>query len=228
MTRKEKAISTLARETTARIVSSPEEWQSFLRSAAWMYKYPFEEQALIYAQRPDATACATLELWNRCAYRRWIKPGSVGIALIDDSGPHIRLKYVFDVSDTRQTQYSQPFSMWEYQPEYEETVLESLENHFGEAQGAGIADKLHAIVQNIVEDNLEEYATALQGATDGSFLADNDPSALSALLQLAVAPSVEYMTLSRMGLPTEHIGHDDMLAVTLFNTLETTAQLGAA
>ena len=106
MSRKANAISTLAQETMARIVGSPAAWEEFLRSAARMYKYPFPEQVLIYAQRPDATACATLELWNRCKYRRWVKPGAVGIALMDDTGPHLRLKYVFDVSDTRQTPYS--------------------------------------------------------------------------------------------------------------------------
>ena len=109
MTRKANAISTLARETMARIVGSPAEWESFLRSAARMYKYAFPEQVLIYAQRPNATACATLEQWNRCRYRRWVKPGAVGIALLEDTGPQLGLKYVFDLSDTRQTPYSQPF-----------------------------------------------------------------------------------------------------------------------
>ena len=228
MTRKANAISTLARETMARIVGSPAEWESFLRSAARMYKYAFPEQVLIYAQRPDATACATLELWNRCKYRRWVKPGAVGIALMDDTGPHLRLKYVFDVSDTRQTPYSQPFSRWEYRPEYEEAVLETLENHFGEVEGAGFKDKLHAIVQNIVEDNAAEYAATLQGVAADSYLGDNDPPILVELLKLAAAPSVEYLILSRLGLPAEHIGKADMQAVTLFNTMETSAQLGAA
>ena len=168
MSRKANAISTLAQETMARIVGSPATWEEFLQSAARMYKYPFAEQVLIYAQRPDATACATLELWNRCKYRRWVKPGAVGIALMDDTGPHLRLKYVFDVSDTRQTPYSQPFSRWEYRPEYEEAVLETLENHFGEVEGAGFKDKLHAIVQNIVEDNAAEYAATLQGVAADS------------------------------------------------------------
>lgn len=228
MSRKANAISTLAQETMAWIVGSPAAWEEFLRSAARMYKYPFPEQVLIYAQRPDATACATLELWNRCKYRRWVKPGAVGIALMDDTGPHLRLKYVFDVSDTRQTPYSQPFSRWEYRPEYEEAVLETLENHFGEVEGAGFKDKLHAIVQNIVEDNAAEYAATLQGVAADSYLGDNDPPILVELLKLAAAPSVEYLILSRLGLPEEHIGKADMQAVTLFNTMETSAQLGAA
>lgn len=228
MSRKANAISTLAQETMARIVGSPAAWEEFLRSAARMYKYPFPEQVLIYAQRPNATACATLEQWNRCRYRRWVKPGAVGIALMDDTGPHLRLKYVFDVSDTRQTPYSQPFSRWEYRPEYEEAVLETLENHFGEVEGAGFKDKLHAIVQNIVEDNAAEYAATLQGVAADSYLGDNDPPILVELLKLAAAPSVEYLILSRLGLPAEHIGKADMQAVTLFNTMETSAQLGAA
>lgn len=228
MTRKANAISTLARETMARIVGSPAEWESFLRSAARMYKYAFPEQVLIYAQRPNATACATLEQWNRCRYRRWVKPGAVGIALLEDTGPQLGLKYVFDLSDTRQTPYSQPFSTWAYRPEYEEAVLESLENHFGEVEGTGFSRRLHAIVGNLVEDNAAEYAAALQGGVAGSYLGDTDPPVLLELLKLAAAPSVEYMILCRLGLPAAPIGEVDMQAVTLFNTLETAAQLGAA
>lgn len=228
MTRKANAISTLARETMARIVGSPAEWEAFLRSAARMYKYAFPEQVLIYAQRPNATACATLEQWNRCRYRRWVKPGAVGIALLEDTGPQLGLKYVFDLSDTRQTPYSQPFSTWAYRPEYEEAVLESLENHFGEVEGTGFSRRLHAIVGNLVEDNAAEYAAALQGGVAGSYLGDTDPPVLLELLKLAAAPSVEYMILCRLGLPAAPIGEVDMQAVTLFNTLETAAQLGAA
>lgn len=228
MTRKANAISTLAREIMARIVGSPAEWESFLRSAARMYKYAFPEQVLIYAQRPNATACATLEQWNRCRYRRWVKPGAVGIALLEDAGPQLGLKYVFDLSDTRQTPYSQPFSTWAYRPEYEEAVLESLENHFGEVEGTGFSRRLHAIVGNLVEDNAAEYAAALQGGVAGSYLGDTDPPVLLELLKLAAAPSVEYMILCRLGLPAAPIGEVDMQAVTLFNTLETAAQLGAA
>ena len=228
MTRKANAISTLARETMARIVGSPAEWESFLRSAARMYKYAFPEQVLIYAQRPNATACATLEQWNRCRYRRWVKPGAVGIALLEDTGPQLGLKYVFDLSDTRQTPYSQPFSTWAYRPEYEEAVLESLENHFGEVEGTGLSRRLHAIVENLVEDNAAEYAAALQGGVAGSYLGDTDPPVLLELLKLAAAPSVEYLILSRLDLPAAPIGEADMQAVTLFNTMETSAQLGAA
>ena len=228
MTRKANAISTLARETMARIVGSPAEWESFLRSAARMYKYAFPEQVLIYAQRPNATACATLEQWNRCRYRRWVKPGAVGIALLEDTGPQLGLKYVFDLSDTRQTPYSQPFFTWAYRPEYEEAVLESLENHFGEVEGTGFSRRLHAIVGNLVEDNAAEYAAALQGGVAGSYLGDTDSPVLLELLKLAAAPSVEYMILCRLGLPAAPIGEVDMQAVTLFNTLETAAQLGAA
>ena len=215
MTRKANAISTLAQETMARIVGSPAAWETFLRSAARMYKYAFPEQVLIYAQRPNATACATLEQWNRCRYRRWVKPGAVGIALLEDTGPQLGLKYVFDLSDTRQTPYSQPFSTWAYRPEYEEAVLESLENHFGEVEGTGLSRRLHAIVENLVEDNAAEYAAALQGGVAGSYLGDTDPPVLLELLKLAAAPSVEYMILCRLGLPAAPIGEVDMQAVTL-------------
>ena len=103
-------LAALSRETGQRIVSSPEEWQAFLRAAARLYKYPFEEQLLIYAQRPDATACAKIEQWNKSVYHRWVKPGAKGIALIDTTGAYPRLKYVFDAADTRETPYSRPYS----------------------------------------------------------------------------------------------------------------------
>ena len=222
-------LAALSRETGQRIVSSPEEWQAFLQAAARLYKYPFEEQLLIYAQRPDATACAKIEQWNKSIYRRWVKPGAKGIALIDNTGAYPRLKYVFDAADTRETMYSCPLRLWEYRAEYAETVLEELQNHFGEiAAEQGFARQLHGIIENAVEDNLGDYVSALAAVADGSQFADTDDITMQALLHMAVANSVEYVTLSRMGLPTDHITEDDWLAISLFDTLETAAQLGAA
>ena len=222
-------LAALSRETGQRIVSSPEEWQAFLQAAARLYKYPFEEQLLIYAQRPDATACAKIEQWNKSIYRRWVKPGAKGIALIDNTGAYPRLKYVFDAADTRETMYSCPLRLWEYRAEYAETVLEELQNHFGEVTAEqDFTAQLRGIIENAVEGNLGDYVSALAAVADGSQFADTDDITMQALLHMAVANSVEYVTLSRMGLPTDHITEDDWLAISLFDTLETAAQLGAA
>ena len=222
-------LAALSRETGQRIVSSPEEWQAFLRAAARLYKYPFEEQLLIYAQRPDATACAKIEQWNKSVYHRWVKPGAKGIALIDTTGAYPRLKYVFDAADTRETPYSRPLQLWQFRAEYAEQVSEELQNHFGEiAAEQDFARQLHSIIENAVEDNLGDYVSALASVADGSQFADTDDITMQALLHMAVANSVEYVTLSRMGLPTDHITEDDWLAISLFDTLETAAQLGAA
>lgn len=222
-------LAALSRETGQRIVSSPEEWQAFLQAAAWLYKYPFEEQLLIYAQRPDATACAKIEQWNKSIYRRWVKPGAKGIALIDNTGAYPRLKYVFDAADTRETPYSRPLQLWQFRAEYTEQVSEELQNHFGETDAApDFKTQLRAIISNATEDNIQEYAAALSEQTENSHLADTDAITLQALLHMAVSVSVEYAALSRMGLPTDHITEDDWLAISLFNTLETAAQLGAA
>ena len=222
-------LAALSRETGQRIVSSPEEWQAFLRAAARLYKYPFEEQLLIYAQRPDATACAKIEQWNKSIYRRWVKPGAKGIALIDTTGAYPRLKYVFDAADKRETPYSRPLQLWQFRAEYAEQVSEELQNHFGETDAApDFKTQLRAIISNATEDNIQEYAAALSEQTENSHLADTDAITLQALLHIAVSVSVEYVTLSRLGMSTDHITEDDWLAISLFNTLETAAQLGAA
>ena len=229
MPNKMQTLAALSRETGQRIVSSPEEWQAFLRAAARLYKYPFEEQLLIYAQRPDATACAKIEQWNKSAYRRWVKPGAKGIALIDTTGAYPRLKYVFDAADTRETMYSRPLRLWEYRAEDEEQVSEELQNHFGEITvGQDFTAQLHSIIENAVEDNIGDYVSALAAVAHEGHLAEADDITMQALLHMAVATSVEYVALSRLGLPTDHITEDDWLAISLFDTIETAAQLGAA
>ncbi len=229
MPSKIETLAALSRDTARRIVSSPEEWQAFLRAAARMYKYPFEEQLLIYAQRPDATACARIEQWNNSVYRRWVRPGAKGVALIDDTGSNPRLKYVFDVADTRKTQHSRPLRLWAYRPKQSDTVLEELENHFGEASAAGdFHTRLRGVIGNAVEDNAPDYVDALVAVKDSGQLSNMDEVTMTALLQMAVSTSVEYVTLTRLGLPTGHITEDDWLAVSLFDTLPTASQLGAA
>lgn len=123
-------ISELARQTTERLTQSVDNWKRFLDSAAWLYKYPFHEQVLIHTQRPDAKACAPIELWNS-RFRRWVNRGAKGIALIDDSGHKPALRYVFDVSDTN-TRYNIPFRLWQTKSQYTAQIIEELQNHFGD------------------------------------------------------------------------------------------------
>lgn len=121
-------ISELARQTTERLTQSVDNWKRFLDSAAWLYKYPFHEQVLIHAQRPDAKACAPIELWNS-RFRRWVNRGAKGIAIIDDSGHKPALRYVFDVSDTN-TRYNIPFRLWQTKSQYTAQIIEELQKPF--------------------------------------------------------------------------------------------------
>ena len=123
MASKFERISALSLETTQHLTETPESWMRFLRSAAWLYKYSFPDQVLISAQRPDATACASLELWNT-VFNRWVNRGAKGIALIDDSGDRPHLRHVFDVSDTN-NRYDEPFSLWQAKPEYTPRIIEA-------------------------------------------------------------------------------------------------------
>ena len=165
-------ISELARQTTERLTQSVDNWKRFLDSAAWLYKYPFHEQVLIHAQRPDAKACAPIELWNS-KFRRWVNRGAKGIALIDDSGQKPALRYVFDVSDTN-TRYNIPFRLWQTRPEYEAQIIEKLENHFGETgtDNADLAAIVLGISINAISDNYRDYYEELLKAADNSALAD--------------------------------------------------------
>lgn len=126
---------------TQRSLSEPDSWTSFLRTAAWQYKYPFEDQVLIYAQRPDAVACAGMEVWNKRMHR-WINKGSKGIALLRETGGHYGLEYVFDVSDTRD-RYDRELRLWQYDSRYDRAIIETLENTFGEMKSSlGIHDAI--------------------------------------------------------------------------------------
>ena len=225
MPNKMESLAALSRETAQRVISSADDWQRFLRAAGRLYKYPFEEQLLIYAQRPTAMACATMGQWNRSTYHRWVRPGSKGIALIDDTGPSPRIKYVFDVMDTRETEYSRPLRFWEYRPEYESEVLEGLENRFGETKAGG--DKLRGILQAAVEDNVGAYADAIEaGLKAGGLVADVDGPILRGLIKTAVVESVGYAVASRLGVEPPGITEDGWPAILLMS--DTFYQFGAA
>ena len=143
-------------QETQKSLSEPDNWTAFLRTAAWQYKYPFEDQVLIYAQRPDAAACASMEVWNKRMHR-WINKGSKGIALLRETGGHYGLEYVFDVADTRD-RYNRELQLWQYDSRYDSAIIETLENTFGEIKSSlGMRDAILNAVHNAVEDNKNDY-----------------------------------------------------------------------
>ena len=219
-------ISRLAVDTSRSVTASPESWKSFLDSAAWLYKYPFRDQILIHAQKPEATACAEIGLWNERLHR-WVNRGAKGIALIDTSEDKPHLRYVFDVSDTNSRQ-NIPFALWQAKPDMYPRISEELQNSFGGLED--ITDPITVLfgtVMNAVMDNSGDYLEALRHDLYGSSLADQED--LDAIFQGTVADSVAYTVLKRLGFdPNEYIPDDDFDHIPLFNTVETVSRLGEA
>ena len=231
MATKLQKVSALSRDTMNRLTHSTDEWLSFLDSAAWLYKYPWHEQVMIYAQRPDATACAPIELWNSPRFKRWVNKGAKGIALIDDSGDRTRLRYVFDVSDTH-TRSKIPFALWQLHEKDEERVLEELANRFGEIDEYAelpFSDQLNGIIHNAVQDNSADYRSALLQSLAGSNLEEYDEFNVSVWFEEMLEKSAAYMVMNRLGLsPREYFEKQGFLPVMDFNTPATISQLGAA
>ena len=224
-------MSELSLETTKKLTHSIDDWGSFLDSAAWLYKYPFPEQVLIHAQRPDARACASMELWNSPRFNRWVNKGAKGIALIDDSGEKPRLRYVFDVSDTN-TRYNTPFSLWQQKEQDEAQIIEELANHFGEPDNLEqypFEDQLIGIIHNAVSDNITDYGRELLRSLDGSMLDEYDDFNVQVWFEQMVEMSVAYCTLKRLGVePADYLEKSDFVSVLDFNTPATISQLGTA
>ncbi|MDD3538467.1 MAG: hypothetical protein PHH65_09535, partial [Eubacteriales bacterium] len=173
MATKLQIITELSERTTRKLTNTYENWLAFLHTAAWNYKYSFAEQVLIHAQRPDATACAPIELWNE-RFHRWVKKGSRGIALIDDSGSKLRLRHVFDVSDT-DSRRGDPVYIWSMEKRYEDAVTETLSNGFGELENStNLADALISASGNIMDDNFVDYLSELMNVRQDSFLEELD------------------------------------------------------
>ena len=222
-------ISELARQTTERLTQSVDNWKRFLDSAAWLYKYPFHEQVLIHAQRPDAKACAPIELWNS-KFRRWVNRGAKGIALIDDSGHKPALRYVFDVSDTN-TRYNIPFRLWQTKSQYTTQIIEELQNHLGDtgAENANMAATVLGISINAISDNYRDYYEELLKAADNSALADMSDDEISSTFMLQLMTSVSHTVLVRLGIDPAAIFHgDEYESIRLFNSPDTIVQLGTA
>ena len=220
--------SQLADQTARQLTGSLQAWTGFLTTAARLYKYPYHEQLMIYAQRPEATACADYELWNKTMHR-YVRRGSQGIALIDASGDSPRLKYVFDVSDTGGGAQSHRPYLWEYRDEHHDAVTAALERRFAVSADGGLALQLEKIAAQLVDEAWSENQRDILGIVDGSFLDDYDDFNVGAAFRNAAVVSTTYALLSRCGLePEESFTHEDFLSVFDFNTPSTVAALGTA
>lgn len=228
MATKLQRISELMERMVMQVTDKRDTWTDFLKTSARLYKYPFEEQLLIYAQRPDATACASIELWNKHV-RRWVNRGAKGIALLDNNTGRTTLRYVFDVSDTHSLDRV-PFRLWNMKKAHQEQVIEELSHQFGDTDEAviGFESQLLDIIRNAVQDNMADYFTELLGVRDGSYLADLDELNVGVVLQDALTDSISYMVLSRLGLDTETLPKDLFRDIFNFNTFDTVMQLGGA
>ncbi|KUO71737.1 MAG: helicase [Clostridia bacterium BRH_c25] len=228
MATKLQLITELSERTANTIIKSPANWTSFLKTVGWNYKYPFHDQLLIYAQRPDATACAPIELWNE-RFGRWVNRGAKGIALIDDSGSHLSLRHVFDVSDTN-SRYDRPIVLWALKDGYSEYVIETLENAFGDLKDK--SNMPYAIISaaiNAAQDNYSDYLSDLLYSRENSFLEELDELNVDVIFKNALSNSVAYVLLVRCGYPAnEFFSFEDFQDIVNFNTLDTISRLGAA
>ncbi len=227
MPSKYQIISELAASTAREITSGGAQYMDFLTTAANNYKYSFKEQLLIHAQKPEATACAEIAVWNKLG--RWVNKGTKGIALLVDTDSRYKLRYVFDVSDTN-SQYGYEVTLWQLRDSYQDRVMETLENSFGELEEhSGFPHDLMTVAGSIVEDNLADYLEMLRGAKEGSLLEELDDLNLKAWLKTTVQSSVAYMMLTRCGFDArEFLIPDDFTHVYDFNTPDTVAVLGGA
>ena len=229
MAAKYQLITELYRRTGKAVTGNPQAWQNFLSSACRNYKCRFDEQLLIYAQRPDAVAVAGLETWNR-QFKRWVNKDSRGIAVFDPKGRRNTLKYYFDVSDTHEGYYgSRPVPIWQMERRYEQAVMERLSDRFGETKGSDLASVLMETAENAVEDNLPDYAEQLKGCVKGSFLEELDGYNIEVIYRRLAVNSVAFMLMSRCGLDTEgYFEREDFAGITDFNTPATLNAIGIA
>ena len=230
MSRKYELISELYDRTCKTVVSNPQNWQNFLQSACRNYKLRYDEQLLIYAQRPDATAVLEIERWNR-SFGRWVNKGARGIAVFaDENRARQRLTHYFDISDTHESRYSRPVPLWDMRDEYTDDVIETLESTFGELDNkVTLGEAIMSAAQNAAEDNLPDYLNDLIYASEDSFLEGLDETMIASLYKKVVTNSVAYMMMTRLGIDTgEYFEADDFRDVTNFNTQDTMNALGFA
>ena len=215
---------------TQKNVAEPQEWQRFLTTACRNFRLSFDEQLLLYAQRPDATAVLEIDKWN-CQFGRWVNRGATGIAVFDgDTTGRARLKYYFDVSDTHPGRFSRRVPIWTMRREYEQEVTEALENSFGELENKySLAAALISAAKNAVEDNMQDYLQELHYYKENSFLEELDDLNIEVQYRNALQNSVAYMLLMRCGIdPSDYFTDDDFRGVVDFNTPQTLNALGVA
>ena len=229
MAAKYQLITELYRRTGIAVAKNPQAWQGFLSSACRNYKCRFDEQLLIYAQRPDAVAVAKLETWNR-QFKRWVNKDSKGIAVFDPKGRRNTLKYYFDVSDTHEGYYgSRPVPIWQMDERYEQAVMERLSDRFGDVESTDLASDLMETAKNAVEDNLQDYFSQLKDCTKDSFLEELDDFNIEVVYRRLAANSVAFMLISRCGLDTnEFFDREDFADIVNFNTPATINAIGVA
>ena len=228
MTSKVQFYSAMASYTATHLTDSWQRWTAFLTTASRLYKYPFHEQLMIFAQRPDATACAEYDLWND-TMRRYVRRGSKGIALVDNSREKPRLRYVFDISDTGLRKNSRHPFLWELRPEHETAVAQALTERFGAPPENNLAEQLESIAAQLVSEYWVEHKRDILDIVDGSFLEGYDEFNIGVQFRNAATVSITYSLLSRCGLePEGYFDHEDFLSIFDFNTPEAVAALGTA
>lgn len=230
MARKYDLISELYDRTCKTVVSNPQNWQAFLQSACRNYKLRYDEQLLVFAQRPDATAVLEIERWNG-SFGRWVNRGAKGIAVFEDANREKqRLTHYFDISDTHESRYSRPVPLWSMREEYEADVIETLESTFGTLDDKeNLADAIMSAARIATDDNIPDYLSDLLYSTTDSYLEELDNDSIASIYKSIVSNSIAYMMMSRLGIDTEtYFEADDFREVVNFNTPETLNALGFA
>ena len=228
MANKYQLINEMASETLKEITQNGESWIKFLNTASNNYKYSFNEQVLIYAQKPNATACADIETWNK-KLRRWVNKGAKGIVLLSMENGRNVLRHVFDISDTH-SGINKDFKLWEIKPSYENGIIETLENSFGNLEvKSNLAESIYSASINLVEDNYQDYLVDLKEVLDGSLLEGMQDIDLEGNFIVLLAKSISYMAMKRCGIdPTEHFNVSDFEMISSFNNKRVVSRLGAA
>ena len=228
MASKLRLITDLYGETLTQISKNPDDWMSFLECAAMNYKYPFNDQVLIYAQRPEAVACAKIEAWNK-QVGRWVNRGAKGIALLSEDNGYTNLRYVFDIADTN-SKFGKSFRLWSVPKPYEVDIIESLENKYGELEdksSLGLAIK--SVSKILVEDNIQDYLEDLKFYRENSSLEPMTDEAVQLLFQNALENSIAFSMNKRCGLnPNDYFTNEDFTPILAFDSYETITRLGVA
>ena len=228
MLTKAEQYAQMADKMAVQLTGSWQEWTAFLTTASRLYKYPFHEQLMIYAQRPDATACADYDLWNK-RMGRYVRRGSTGIALLDDSGDRVRLRYVFDISDTGEREHSRRPFLWKMEDEHIAPVQAMLEDRFDISGKEGLAQQLADVAAMLVDEYWQDNQHDIRRIVDGSFLEEYDDLNIALQFKSAATVSITYSLMSRCGLePEQYFDHEDFMAIFDFNTPAAIASLGTA